>query len=656
MSGAALHYRPDIDGLRAVAIASVLLFHAFPDCLPGGFVGVDIFFVISGFLISGIILKDLQHDNFSFADFYARRVGRIFPALLLVLTVCLVFGWFILLPDEYGQLAKHTVAGAAFMSNVLLWHQSGYFDAAARTKPLLHLWSLGIEEQFYILWPLLLALFWKRTKKILPVICLLALASFLLNVKLVNRVPSFTFYFPITRIWELLIGGALAQLTLERGRLQSPTASNLLAAGGSLLIAISLLFINESRAYPGWWALLPTLGTALLIGAGSQAWINRTLLSAPACVLVGLISYPLYLWHWPMLVYLKLIVDSDFAASPARLKLLKIGVLALSGVLAWATWRFWESPLRNPNLMSRRLRVQVLASGMCVVTAFGSLSVLSVITPRLDSPYVMRIVHAAGDWDYPSNDNFMKSVFVSHEVRSHSDRVTLFVGDSHMEQYWPRVKAAIRGNPDLASAVFATSSGCLPFPNLNRGKPGFDCPKYYKYWAAEANGENVSTIVIGAAWELYFIGQYPDGSVPPATLSVAGRPATSADVAEAWAGFESEVASLVRSGKRVVILSSSPASAAFNPHGMFSRFSGFNRPRPVDKAKFNHFIAPIEDRLVQIASRTGATIIRPTDYFCNAEVCPATDVDGNPMYEDDQHLRPSATVKSAIFIDNTLEP
>jgi peptidoglycan/LPS O-acetylase OafA/YrhL len=134
MSGVALHYRPDVDGLRAVAIISVLLFHAFPDRLPGGFVGVDIFFFISGFLMSGIILKDLQRVNFSFADFYARRVGSIFPALLLVLTVCLVFGWFVLLPDEYGQLAKHTVAGAAFMSNLLLWHQSGYFDAAARSK------------------------------------------------------------------------------------------------------------------------------------------------------------------------------------------------------------------------------------------------------------------------------------------------------------------------------------------------------------------------------------------------------------------------------------------------------------------------------------------------------------------------------------------
>ncbi len=656
MSAVALHYRPDIDGLRAIAIISVLLFHASPDRLPGGFVGVDIFFVISGFLISGIILKDLQSGNFSFSDFYARRVGRIFPSLLLVLTVCLVFGWFVLLPDEFGQLAKHTVAGAAFTSNLLLWHQSGYFDAAARSKPLLHLWSLGIEEQFYILWPLLLALFWKHTKRILPVICLLALASFSLNVILVSRVPSFTFYFPITRIWELLIGGALAQFTLERGTLRSPTVNNLFAGIGSLLIAISLLVISESRAFPGWWALLPTLGTALLIGAGSQAWINRKLLAAPACVFIGLISYPLYLWHWPMLVYLKLVADSDFAFSPGRLKVLTAGSLVISGALAWATWRFWESPLRDPNRMPRRLRVQGLVSGMAVVTVFGALSVVNVITPRLENPYVMRIVQALGDWSYPSGDNFMKSVFVVHEVRSRSDRVTLFVGDSHIEQYWPRVKAAIQDNPYLASAVFATSGGCLPLPNLNQTKPGMTCPEFYNYWTAEANRKNVSTVVIGAAWEFYFIGEYPDRSGPPNPLSIAGRPADSGDVAEAWADFERDVASLVRSGKRVVLLSSSPASPALNPRGMFRRFSGLNKPRPLNRAEFNHFIAPIEDKLIQIASRTGATVIRPADYFCRAEVCPATDVDGAPIYKDADHLRPASAVKRAVFIDDTLRP
>ena len=651
----ALQYRPDIDGLRAVAIISVLVFHAFPGSLPGGFVGVDVFFVISGFLISGIILKNLQRGQFSFADFYARRVARIFPALVLVLAVCLVFGWFVLLPDEYVQLGKHTVAGAAFMSNLLLWHQSGYFDVSAQSKPLLHLWSLGIEEQFYILWPLTLVLLWKRTRRVLLVISLVAMASFALNVPLVGRVPSLTFYFPFTRVWELLIGGALAQFSLQRGTLRSAAPTNVFAAIGSLLIALSLIFINESRAFPGWWALLPTVGTALLIAAGPESWINRKILSAPVCVFIGLISYPLYLWHWPILVYLKLIVDSDFAVTPTRLALLRVGALALSVLLAWATWRFWELPIRDPNRMTRRLRVQRLASGMCAITAVAALLVTHVILARLDKPSVMRIVQAFDDWDYPSSDNFMKADFVSHDIRSKSGLVTLFVGDSHMEQYWPRVKVAIQNNPNLATAVFATSSGCLPFPEINRAKPGFACPEFYRYWTAQADHNDVSTVVIGAAWELYFIGEYRGDAIPRDHLSIAGRLASKADVEEAWAGFESEIGSLVRSGKRVIILSSSPESASFNPRAMFSRFSGFNPPSPVKKADFNRFIAPIEDRLIQVAKRTGATLIRPADYFCEAETCPSTDANGDPLYEDAQHLRPGATLKKATFIDGTLQ-
>jgi len=656
MSGVAHHYRPDIDGLRAVAILSVLLFHASPRCLPGGFVGVDIFFVISGFLITGIILKDLERGNFSFADFYARRIGRIFPSLLLVLIVCLSFGWFILLPDEYVQLAKHTIAGAAFMSNLLLWHQAGYFDAAAQSKPLLHLWSLGIEEQFYIMWPLLLVLFWRRTQRILPMICLLALVSFSLNAILVGRVPSLTFYLPITRTWELLLGSALSSLLAGHRVVRSSILSELFAVLGSLLIVLSLSLISENRRFPGWWALLPTLGTALLIGAGSQAWINRRLLADPVCVFIGIISYPLYLWHWPMLVYLKLVVDSDFVLSPMRLRLLMVGALAVSGCLAWATWRFWETPLRNLN--PRHLRVGGLASAMFIVTIFGALSVIHFVTPRLNQPQVMSIVQAVNDWDYPSGDNFMKSVFVLHKVPSRSDRVTLFAGDSHVEQYWPRVKAAIEGNPHLASAVFATSSGCLPLPNLNQSKPGYSCPQFYNYWSREATARDVSTVVIGADWEYYLLGTYPDRSKPLSVLSVDGRPLAGGDIEEAWKGFEATVASLVQSGKRVVILSSNPTSPTYNPRVVFHRFNGLEsgRLQPVNKTAFNRFIAPIEERLIQIARRTGATVIRPADYFCNRDVCPATDGEGAPLYKDENHLRAASVAKRAVFIDATLRP
>lgn len=202
-------YRPDIDGLRAVAILAVVLFHAFPGKMPGGFIGVDIFFVISGFLISTIIFSSLERDRFSLVEFYVRRIRRIFPALIVVLLTSLVVGWFTLFPDEYKQLGTHTAAGAAFIQNFILWRESGYFDNAAESKPLLHLWSLAVEEQFYIFWPLLLAFVWKRQWSFLKITAAIGLASFAANIYLMHRSPTAAFFLPISRFWELMVGGGL---------------------------------------------------------------------------------------------------------------------------------------------------------------------------------------------------------------------------------------------------------------------------------------------------------------------------------------------------------------------------------------------------------------------------------------------------------------
>ncbi|RYY63558.1 MAG: acyltransferase, partial [Comamonadaceae bacterium] len=212
-------YRPDIDGLRAVAVLSVLGFHAFPQWVKGGFIGVDIFFVISGFLISTIIFGSLQGKGFSYAEFYARRIKRIFPALVVVMAATFAFGWYILLPGEWQQLGKHVAAGAGFVSNFAFWGEAGYFDNAAETKPLLHLWSLAIEEQFYIFWPLLLGLAWKRRWRMLAVIGAVAAASFLLNVSTIHSHRTAAFYSPLSRFWELMAGGMLAYMRLHKPHL-----------------------------------------------------------------------------------------------------------------------------------------------------------------------------------------------------------------------------------------------------------------------------------------------------------------------------------------------------------------------------------------------------------------------------------------------------
>ena len=332
-------YRPDIDGLRAIAILAVVGFHAFPEWVQGGFVGVDIFFVISGFLISSIIFGNLEKNSFSYRDFYARRIKRIFPALILVLATSYALGWYLLLPDEFKQLGKHIAAGAGFVSNLVLWNEAGYFDNASSTKPLLHLWSLGIEEQFYIFWPLLLGLVWKRRLNFLAITILIAVASFALNVFTVSSDQVADFYSPLSRFWELMAGGVLAYLTLHKPH-HLPKNTNLQSIIGLLLIVVAAASIDQASAFPGWWAVLPTAGAFLLISAQPTAWVNRYLLGNRVLVWIGLVSYPLYLWHWTILSFLRI---TESGLPPVGIR---IAAVLASLLLAWLTYWAIEKPVR----------------------------------------------------------------------------------------------------------------------------------------------------------------------------------------------------------------------------------------------------------------------------------------------------------------------
>lgn len=356
-----LIYRSDIDGLRALAILPVILFHAFPQWLPGGFVGVDIFFVISGYLITSILLKDIQAGTYSIKAFYVRRVRRIFPALGLVLLCSLAFGWLMLTPEEYERLGKHTAGGVGFIANFMLLKEVGYFDPAADTKPLLHLWSLGIEEQFYIIWPVLLGLMMKRLRTLWPIILGIGVASFCLNIARVEVAPSYAFYSPLARSWELAIGALVAY------QLFKPVESiatlfirhkQALSGLGLLLLLASFVFINESVAFPGWWALLPTVGAALLILVGSHAWVNQ-MLSARSLVWIGLISFPLYLWHWPLLSFAR-IIYSQTPPVDVRLMLLMVSI-----VLSWLTYQLVERPIRQHPL-NRQVFLGLFIAVLCV--------------------------------------------------------------------------------------------------------------------------------------------------------------------------------------------------------------------------------------------------------------------------------------------------
>ena len=300
-------YRPDVDGMRALAILSVLFFHAFPESLPGGFVGVDIFFVISGYLISSIIFRGLTLGSFSFFDFYARRVRRIFPAVTAVLLGSFLLGFYLLSPEELQDLVRESPYAAFFLENWRLYVTTGgYWETATELKPFMHFWSLGVEEQYYIFYPLICFLLWKVSAKrfLLSLLVMLTISLVLCLYDTYND-PVRAFYSLHSRFWELLIGGVLAYVELQwpqyKEKFGLVSKDSLISALGVALILLSIIFFEEGKDFPGWRAIFPTLGSVLIIAAGSEAWLNKYLFSNRIAVFIGLISYPLYLWHWPFI-------------------------------------------------------------------------------------------------------------------------------------------------------------------------------------------------------------------------------------------------------------------------------------------------------------------------------------------------------------------
>jgi len=518
-------YRADIDGLRAIAVLSVVGFHAFPNWVKGGFIGVDIFFVISGYLISTILFENLERDTFSFTEFFARRIKRIFPALLLVLVSCLVLGWFALLPGEYKQLGKHIAGGAGFISNFLFLNEAGYFDNAAETKPLLHLWSLGIEEQFYIVWPFLLWLAWKKRFNLLTITVVVAFISYYLNVEGVRSDPIATFYSPQTRFWELLCGSLLAWFDLYkkdrfvnvRNKLdaclvgiiyrQAPETngkalSNLLSLSGILFIAYGVYTITKKSPFPGAWALLPTLGAVLIISAGAQAWINRVILSNRVLVWFGIISFPLYLWHWPLLSFAQIIEGER-----PSWKIL-ITALVISVVFAWLTYRLIEKPIRfgkNGKYKTILLVVLMFIVGYGGYNVYGrdglefrfkkQKAVLEIIAhPR----------HPVKSFDCSKwipefrNIEFNKGGCV---LSKDSAPTVMFVGDSHMGQY----RESVWNNFSSESVLMIVEHGCLPFSS-NHFMRG-DCKeKYNAIINFLDSNTSIKTIYLSGYWSYLMTG------------------------------------------------------------------------------------------------------------------------------------------------------
>lgn len=514
-------YRPDIDGLRAVAVLSVVTFHAFPEWMKGGFIGVDVFFVISGFLISTIIFENLERGTFTFSDFYARRIRRIFPALLVVLVACYGVGWFALLADEYKQLGKHIAAGAGFVANLVLWNEAGYFDNSAETKPLLHLWSLGVEEQFYIVWPLALWLAWRSKFNLLALTVLCALVSFSLSAMGIKQDPVATFYSPHTRLWELLSGSLLAWIAVyrrepsgnagwqleawlgkasARGRPSSGGRAlpDTLSICGSLLLAYGFWRIHKNLGFPGKWALVPVLGSALIVLAGPRAWINSRILSHRLAVGLGLISFPLYLWHWPLLTFAR-IVESEVPSREIRM-----AAVLSSIALGWLTFKFVERPIRtgrHGNVTAAVLLAGMAVAGYLGYDAYGRDGLkfrpaqTAVHTNRFDIPYKGSCEELTGE--------FFSDDWCNVGTASVAPATTVMIGDSFANAFSPML------------AAFSKRDAHFSFAQFGRGQ----CPTLLEYgppycrlianrsFEYVRGSPHVRTVVLAANWPAYYAGK-----------------------------------------------------------------------------------------------------------------------------------------------------
>jgi peptidoglycan/LPS O-acetylase OafA/YrhL len=497
-----LAYRPDIDGLRAVAVLAVVVYHAYPHLLRGGFTGVDVFFVISGYLISSLIWNGLDDGDFSLLVFYGRRVVRLFPALVVVLAACLAAGWWLLIPTAYERLGRDVAAAAAYVSNVVFWRESGYFDPAAATRPLTHLWSLAVEEQFYLLYPWALMATARRPRACASLLVGLLLTSFVVNIITLTIDPVQAFYLLPARLWELVAGGLLAYAHRANRNVSNRATANVVCVAGVALLPLSFLGPKGGGDFPGWWALVPVGAALAIVGAGQGAIFNRVVLASAPAVLVGRISYPLYLWHFPLLSFARArygVVGGWRAA----------GIVATSLVLAYVTYRFVEMPVRARVRKVSWAPVPVLVALLVAVGAGGAVADVKAGAPGRIPFAVQRLIGLTDRYDYRTlyreGTCFLRadqnpSAFTA-ACAEHSRAPLLFVwGDSRAAHLYPGLRA-LESRRHFRIAQF-TASSCPPYLDyVSTDRPL--CHEVNRAVTQRLRALRPRTVILAAAWDQY---------------------------------------------------------------------------------------------------------------------------------------------------------
>jgi peptidoglycan/LPS O-acetylase OafA/YrhL len=620
-----MNYRREIDGLRAIAVLPVIFFHAGFQTFSGGFVGVDVFFVISGFLITSIILADLENGRFSILDFYERRARRILPALFLVMLVCIPLAWALLLPGDLTGFARSLVAASLFVSNVQFWRESGYFDTAAELKPLLHTWSLSVEEQYYVLFPLFMMLIWHQARRWLPLILVLLVVLGLAMAQVaVLEAPAAAFYMLPTRGWELLLGACAALYSARQhpgvevsGRWWHGAAAGL----GLLLIAYAVFAFDKTTPFPGVYALVPTAGALLVILFASDKTLVGRLVGSRILVGLGLISYSAYLWHQPLFAFARHMGMAGHETA------IFAALSALTLMLAYLSWRWVETLFRDRRRVSRRQIFAGSVGGSCLLIALGLIGFLNeerLSALRFDERQLQTLATAAAS---PKRDECQLPQQVESLGKppcryfNENARVAV-VGNSHSTELAYSLAKVLQDRN--VGIVQHTMSGCNHNYNIESQINGV-CGRWHGQVVASLTADpEIEVVVLSYRHE----GYLDDPAYRRALADMANH--------------------LAAAGKRVVLVLQAPMPLRHVNEYFRAHMADLSAPIPSQPwldwqtryAKSQHLLA-----LLQLL-RPEVAVFDPAEWLCAPETCVVIR-QGTAMYFDDNHLSLAATDRLA---------
>ncbi|OYU10978.1 MAG: acyltransferase [Comamonadaceae bacterium PBBC1] len=643
-------YRREIDGLRALAVLPVILFHAGVDAFSGGFVGVDVFFVISGYLITGIIISELAKGNFSLINFYERRARRILPALFLVMLVCLPFSWFLLLPHDLKDFSDSLLAVPLYISNILFWTESGYFDTTAELKPLLHTWSLAVEEQYYLCFPLFLMSIWRfglRWVLLLMggmVIAGLAYAEWASLAK-----PAVAFYLLPSRSWELLLGGLAAFYVLsEHYQAKSHFLSEIASALGMCCVLFSVFYFSKATPFPGFYALIPTVGAVLIILYGTHDTIVGQLLGQKLIVNMGLVSYSAYLWHQPLFAFAR----HQSINNPDQYILLILSALSIG--LAYLSWRFIETPFRNKTWISRKKLFLFVLMGSLFFMGLGLAGIAyKGFKTRFNYPEKFEAQFKLQDHrkncDNGQGHQSGDVPFCTYGSENNSKPNMVIFGDSHSAAIHP-VFEKLAHEQGFTFAHHGLG-GCIPLINVDVLKGNWDrgvCKKVSESQYEYVKKNKIKTVILVARWSYYTQGEYEKDMkgyfLSSDSLDDIGRE-------KSRSVFKNEFLRTVESyeklGAQVIVLLQVPQQKS-EPRKIYSKILMLNEPdnKKTQDAILDYSVMESDHLKLQafnreffysIQQRSRLTFVNPDAAYCHDGRC-ALGTSEYSFYQDLDHL------------------